>query len=280
MARRHGNIEHQVSELDLPNSYRKAEWCGEYKLYVSRSKKHVVLGYLVYDSNCENPLVNCEGMGKILPINSWKAGRSSAANYSHLGRDSQGDPELEIYLPIVRRLAGVTEGEESDRHRDMALALWNEADKRGEAGTPYARALTSRHHGGYYETSKSTLIEAVWIPDEELLAHLESFKPGEERKEKANDCFESALEEFNRWAEGDCYGYIVEHFIHEEGVNWKNWKMIDEESVWGFIGSEYAQEELQDAFNRFVKPLRKPNRHWLFKHFPPDKQKQQNFVTA
>ena len=40
------------------------------------------------------------------------------------------------------------------------------------------------------------------------------------------------IQEYERWAEGDCYGYVI---LGEDG------DIID--SCWGFIGSEYCEQE-------------------------------------
>ncbi|MFA5311703.1 MAG: hypothetical protein WC375_00125 [Methanomassiliicoccales archaeon] len=66
----------------------------------------------------------------------------------------------------------------------------------------------------------------------------------------AREFAESTINEFNHWANGDCYGIVVEWF-DAEGIQ------IDNDSCWGFIGYEYAKKELQDSFEGNLVHLEK-----------------------
>lgn len=71
--------------------------------------------------------------------------------------------------------------------------------------------------------------------------------------------------EYNRWAEGDCWGYQVQELGVEERVFYpadtskevtrskgvETWRDTDE-SCWGFIGREYAEQEAHDALSHVV----------------------------
>lgn len=48
---------------------------------------------------------------------------------------------------------------------------------------------------------------------------------------------ECAVEQYNAWSSGDCYGVVTQ--VHD-----KNGDMIEQDACWGFIGSDYAKEEL------------------------------------
>lgn len=60
--------------------------------------------------------------------------------------------------------------------------------------------------------------------------------------------------EYNRWAQGDCWGYIV-----QKQVTWttddpnfadrEQWEDTDD-SCWGFIGLDYAEQEAREALRR------------------------------
>ena len=50
---------------------------------------------------------------------------------------------------------------------------------------------------------------------------------------------EDALESFNAWLSGDCYGVITQVFDREGDE-------IDEDSCWGYVGHGYARQELTD----------------------------------
>ena len=64
------------------------------------------------------------------------------------------------------------------------------------------------------------------------------------KKSEVSDTRRTAIsmcEEYTRWANGDCWGYIIED---EDGEH------LD--SCWGFIGEEYATEEMREAAEGFV----------------------------
>ena len=73
---------------------------------------------------------------------------------------------------------------------------------------------------------------------------------------------EGILEEYNRWCSGDCWLYSVkvEEELHHEGlcpccetpdVNWYTTEVVGHDSCVGFIGLEYALEELASVLKKF-----------------------------
>ncbi len=63
----------------------------------------------------------------------------------------------------------------------------------------------------------------------------------------AEDVARGCIEEYNAWLSGDCHGYRV--FQAVRGADSEELEIVGDEleSCWGFIGSEYAQEELKSA---------------------------------
>lgn len=72
---------------------------------------------------------------------------------------------------------------------------------------------------------------------------------------------EDEIKEYQAWAEGDVYGYII-----EKAVDWKRsdgkddsgmttWEEVDEGSCWQLIGYEYAEEEAKREFKAFLERL-------------------------
>lgn len=59
---------------------------------------------------------------------------------------------------------------------------------------------------------------------------------------QAQKLMESEVEEYDRYLSGDCWGYVIET---EDG------ETVD--SCWGFIGSEYAEEEMKSALDAQVR---------------------------
>jgi hypothetical protein len=64
---------------------------------------------------------------------------------------------------------------------------------------------------------------------------------GDEPDSKMFEYASSVASGYSRWANGDCWGYVVEDADGEELS-----------SCWGFIGQEDAREEMVDSFNHYV----------------------------
>ncbi len=96
------------------------------------------------------------------------------------------------------------------------------------------------------KTFEATYKEACRILGIEINA--ESRKRG--RRNEAVRCAQSAVDEYNKWLSGDCYGVCVDVLdAHGE---------IDDElssAVWSFIGSKYAEEELRGEVDAMVEHL-------------------------
>ena len=56
---------------------------------------------------------------------------------------------------------------------------------------------------------------------------------------------EQALEQFNRWLAGDCYGIVCATFENIGDEEDPVWELVSSEECWGFVGSEYAEEEVK-----------------------------------
>ena len=81
--------------------------------------------------------------------------------------------------------------------------------------------------------------EAVWVPDKYLREELEKITDPVERRKAAVKYAEQAVEQYNAWTSGDCYGVVVQ--VHElDGT------FVEEDACWGHIGSEYAEESLAE----------------------------------
>ena len=72
----------------------------------------------------------------------------------------------------------------------------------------------------------------------------------------AEELAQQALDEYNAWLSGDCHGVIVEHFkdVAEPGDE-PVWEQTDEDACWGYIGSDYAKDEMTSQFESAVKRL-------------------------
>lgn len=77
------------------------------------------------------------------------------------------------------------------------------------------------------------------------------------RRRAARELAAQAVEEYNSWLSGDCYGCVVETFknVAEPGEDPK-WEQVDSDACWGYVGSDWAQKVLrEDYFGPAVKAL-------------------------
>lgn len=90
-----------------------------------------------------------------------------------------------------------------------------------------------------WDTSRGA---GVWVPDDSLRKQLDDDEAkGMDRDAQARKYAKQFLETYNALLCGDVYGCVVQ-WNDEDG------ELIDEESCWGFIGSEYANEALKSEF--------------------------------
>jgi hypothetical protein len=64
-------------------------------------------------------------------------------------------------------------------------------------------------------------------------------------------------DEYESWAEGDVWGYIIERRVSwtrddDPNQHMRTWETVD--SCWGFIGYTYAEQEAQQAWDAHVRP--------------------------
>jgi len=76
------------------------------------------------------------------------------------------------------------------------------------------------------------------------------------RERAARNLAQVALESYNAWLSGDCYGVIVVTFVNVAGF-WKDpeWELVDSDECWGYIGSEYAMEDVHSNVASTIKYL-------------------------
>lgn len=251
MARKTQSPEARIKELDLELQFAKrADWAGDFHFWMKRGGSIIVVGYLASDCDCDDPLKSCDAMGKI--ITKHQDGQFKR----HVGCDENNTPDLDEFFNHIARLRGVNVdemvGANDENVIQSAFSMWKEAWKRGKIGTPWAQPLQENYNSGYRHLEISTsitseTIKAVWVPDKALMEHITSFPEGG-RYVEAEKCFYQALDEYNKWAEGDCYGVCIDVFRRVS----KNEYEIDLETsdaCWGYIGNEHASEMLDDEMD-------------------------------
>ena len=208
---------------------------GYYKYHwMPRDRSVIYVAYLTHDPDCDDPLTNGDCNGRIVTKH------DDRAFLQHVGRDSDGEPILDDFAALYARL----KGEDLDGFccdSNILKEMWEQAALQGKIGTPYAVQLESLYRGGYREVpwDDDRKIEAVWIPDKPLLDELNSY-PVEQRAQRAHDRFESVIEEYNKWAEGDCWGVTVDEFTR---IGPNEYERTENDSCWGYIDHDYALDE-------------------------------------
>ena len=131
---------------------------------------------------------------------------------------------------------------------------WVAAIKAGTLGNNLAVPLRDAHHG-YSMTDDFDRSHAVWLPESIALDNIKSGLPADADAEAlvtstVNYC-SLVLEEYNSWCAGECYGVVVYVIDRETGERIED---MDEE-CWGYIGSDYAESELESQMLSHLKSL-------------------------
>jgi hypothetical protein len=74
------------------------------------------------------------------------------------------------------------------------------------------------------------------------------------RRIAALEMAEEACETYTSWCNGDCYGIVIGIYDLEGDV-------VEEDTCWGYVGSEWAEEALEEEFESWVKHLAKEKSH-------------------
>lgn len=260
-----------------------------------------VVGYLVRDDDCENPLDDGDGMGKIVD----GRGRSSSSNeyrerredfdqvfdvlldvYSHGGDawrihgggryfpDEQWDVSngAGIWYPdkACRQHIEMIAGEEllapSEWHKlRRERARSDQATKPPLPDkTPSLLTITQKMHsaptGKFYQNGNEisrywytygfeiregkshkgykTIKAAVRAAAKAMGVEFDAAKYDEECRKEALLCAHQAVEAYNGWLSGDCWGVCVETFDAEG-------EPLNQDACWGFHGQEYAEVEMK-----------------------------------
>ena len=86
----------------------------------------------------------------------------------------------------------------------------------------------------------------VWVPDECLIAELDTLEGHERRAQVLTYC-KQFLEQYNAINNGEVYGCVVETFERSAACE-EEWEQQDSDACWGFVGSKWAGEALRDEY--------------------------------
>lgn len=202
-------VNDETRELDLTHQGEESTIIQE------ENETKIVVGYLVQDSDCENPLDN-DGCGKIHSLGRHHINRIDIDEAkSILESDNEAVPLS--YFEHGQCLWDVQHGEKISRCPDMQ---W---DGVGFAG--------------------------VWVPDDSCRENIHMTAGNDEKKRyaKAVKCAESACEQYTSWSNGDCWGVCVDTFDKATG------EKIADDACWGHVGSEWAEQALKEQIAYALK---------------------------
>ncbi len=233
----------------------------------------IVVGYLNNDPGCENPLEDCDGMGKIYSLNSRHI---NSISMDELERYIEDDP-FAVTLSYFEHgqcawsVSGDkprgTEGDWQWDGVDLA-GIWIPDDccRDHILSSGLAGLLPDDLKVEYTGTTSATTHSEITIkyPDGTIEKPFKSFKlayehaaqklgivVSEEALKKgqyaiALKCAGQACKEFTSWANGDCYCWTVETF-DDEGT------FVSRDNCCGFIGYEYAEQTLEEEMQSALK---------------------------
>jgi hypothetical protein len=138
---------------------------------------------------------------------------------------------------------------------------WDQLYDQGKIGTYLAvpcRWHESVHGPGTSQAYPCSLEDcnAVWIPTKHDLPNL-NIEGASYQTLYANAVAyaKGCLDEYIKWCNGDCYGIVVETYTREDSES--DWELVESDHCWGYIGSEYAEEEVKGLFestcNNYLK---------------------------
>lgn len=207
-----------------------------------------VLAYLADDPDCENPLECCDGVGRVYSEHRRASKEDLDKVREVWGLDNYGEQRWPEYLEqAAEQLQGEGEALAEPSELDVARRakeLW------ASSLDPFAVSLDCYEHGGQHWSVRDEDMhgrwgmargDGVWVPDTSCREHIESF-PKEQQRAKAEECAKQALEEYNLWLAGECFGIVAERHVRTA----TGWGREAQEACWGFVGTKAALEEMLD----------------------------------
>lgn len=245
---------------------------------------YAVVGYLACDMDCANPLEDCDGMGAIHDRRRRHGSTESIEKfYEALGYDRYGDKDPDSKPdPYAVLLDTYEHGQTAwSVHGGGMQCQW---DTTSEAGV-WVPDDYCREHIHYsamkallpdgcraeyaydYETGKNKIVAHTpagkverrtyksFVTAMRAVARIIGFKFDKEKleqaaREEAIKCAKQACDAFSDWGNGVCYGVCVEVFDGDGG-------QVAEDTCWGYIGSEHAEESLKMEFDATVREWEK-----------------------
>jgi hypothetical protein len=230
----------------------------------------IVVGYLSLDIDCDNPLTDCDGMGRIHDRRSRHASRSEQrAFFEALGRDEYGEKVgepnpyavlLDVYEHSGEAWSVHGEGYNCQWDTTTGGGVWvpDNACREHIEYTACERLLDNGTRVAYESDGDKINVITYTLPDGTKKGGYKDFVTAirkaaldqgilisgtafqKKAHEIAVECARQALETFNEWLIGNCYGVCIEVFDADG-------EQIETDACWGYIGLKYAEEELRST---------------------------------
>ena len=213
-------------EIDLPSVLEDAE-----ELNIHRTKEGYVVSGLVHDADVDDPILD-EEWWILLSLRRGSPGQEEAIErwekYTARSRSLDDTEDIaEVWLDVYS-------------HGGECWAIMGSLeaarfpDRRWDVGSPGGVLVATEAH--LKELREYAPHRIPFIPDEvECKTQLRAFMRAELLKQA-----EISLKEYNAWLRGDCWGACVYRYDLEGNE-------VDDDCCWGYIGREYAEEELKNA---------------------------------
>ena len=183
---------------------------------------HIIFKKIVHDECPANPLEDCDAMGSIFSFSNRHVNSINQERAQEYIEEYEEDAVFLSYFEHGNCLWGV-----KGTINNTPDFRW---DGVGTAG--------------------------LWIPDKALLEEAKNMK-GQERRNKMEEWAGQACEVYTQWCNGEVFGVVVTAYkakYHDSGElydteeDYRFDTPVFDESCWGYLGYQYAEECLRDEF--------------------------------
>lgn len=260
-----------IEPLHLELVHRPSEYSYRDEIKIVKTDTGYRVGYLVDDSDPLDPTSDWDGFGKFGERGSRARNDMNEIYRDAAGLDRYGNPKFDPW-EALGELAYSLWPNRTDKERSNLLINPEEDVVRSNIKLPY-RGKWDKHvewyvENGYFQDPDAVFLNiyehggkmyevpgdaayhpdaafdwsfgaAVWVPDKVLREDETKSLSKKKRREMMVTWARQAVETYNCYMNGQVYGVVIqEHDI--------NGDLIEEDSVYGYYGSDDAERELDD----------------------------------
>ncbi len=232
---------------------------------IKQNDEKIVVGYLVQDGDCSNPLTDCDGMGHIHSLSNRHINRIDSddakyrlesnpmvvpLSYFEHGNCKWGVAGTMSSMPDFNwdgvSFAGIWEPDKCAAEEVARRAIVYSIGRVVETGQPKG---STGHHLAMLDNGKPGQSFKEWHEAFDWLKKQTKRKTATKLgiTRAARELAEQACETYTSWCNGDCWGVCIDTFDKEGNK-------ISDDACWGYIGSEYAEQERDSQIESSLKP--------------------------